>query len=1294
MTCNKINTDILDNLIIGRVEPYIYAFSTETIPNYLKVGDTYRSIQVRLNEWRKFFPDLKQLYAHTAKLSDGTFFRDFAVHYVLEFEKGHSRLLPNAFEGIPYYSREFFEGAKVADIEDAIIDINRSFSEKDGKYHFYTQHHLPAVYTYERTESYNPRPNQQITIERFKKALEKGRTNLLMYAVMRFGKSFTAMCCAIEMSAKFVIIVSAKADVKNEWKKTVESHIRFEGFKFFDSDILMNNENIISNSLAENIKIALFLTLQDLQGTDIKVKHREIFENNIDLLIIDETHFGARAAEYGKILKKQNISNDLIKKELKDSDFSDGFEETLKVLDSRIKLHLSGTPYRILMGDEFTKEDIISFCQFTDIVEEQRKWDNEHLLQDDTKEWDNPYYGFPQMIRFAFNPNQSSIQKLAEMRAKGFTDAFSELFKPKSIGKDREDRHKEFIHEQEVLDLLEVIDGSKDDENVLGFLNYDKIKDGKMCRHIVCVLPFRASCDAFETLIKNNITHFKNLSDYEIINIAGVSDERKYPTTQSIVSAIKYYESKRKKTITLTVNRMLTGSTVEEWDTMLYLKDTASPQEYDQAIFRLQNQYIRVYKNEEGDTIRYNMKPQTLLVDFDPNRLFHMQELKSQFYNANIEQNGNTKLEERIRKELQISPIIILNHNKLSEVTSTNILDAIRKYSQNKSILDEAIEIPVDYSLFADENIRAEIDKLSPIDAKKGLDIKPVDGDEVEYDIPDISETTQLTDALNQPKTDTKESETNTYDNSLEKKLATYYSKILFFAFLTKSKVKSLGCIIEQILVNEENQRIAKNIGLRLSILKLIQNKSNTFILSKLDYKVHNINSLVHDTQLSPTERAEIAMKKFGRLSESEIVTPIKVATEMVYALPEEELNTINDVKILDIASKQGEFTCALLKKFGDVVKSNIYAIPTSPLTYEFTLKVYELLGMPIENVFTNFNSYDIINSDNKKIIELLKDMKFNVIIGNPPYQISDGGNGSSASPIYNQFVDVAKSISPDFIVIIMPAKWYSGGKGLNQFRIDMLNDTRITKIVDYSNSLDCFPSVDVAGGVCYFLWDKKHNGVCEFINNSNGKVASISKRLNEHKFLIRYPKADSILKKILNVGELNMSSMVSSRKPFGLATNIKPLDSGDIILRYNKGFGPYKSAHINVGIDLIDKWNVMLSYLTAEHAGQPDKNGQYRILSTLEILPPKTICTETYLLAGSFEDNLEAANLMSYLKTRFVRFLISLVAVSQHITKDCFTFVPIQDFSRSWSDKELYEKYGLTNDEITFIETHIKSMV
>ena len=495
---------------------------------------------------------------------------------------------------------------------------------------------------------------------------------------MRFGKSFTSMCCAVEMNAKFVVIVSAKADVKTEWKKTVEVPLNFSDYEFLDSNDLQRDENIIAEKL-ESGRIVLFLTLQDLQGGEIKSKHREVFESEIDLLIIDETHFGARANEYGKVLHSLGLKTLKEKRnelEQNDDDISI-LDETIKVLNSKVSIHLSGTPYRILMGSEFTKDDIIAFYQFTDIAEDQKQWDDENINKDEIKEWDNPYYGFPQMIRFAFNPNESSIRKMEELKNNGATYAFSALFKPQSIIKDTESlKHQKFIHESAILDLLEVIDGTRADDNLLGFLDYDKIKEGKMCRHIVCVLPYRASCDALQSLIISNQERFKNLNTYEIINIAGVEDESTYSDIETVKATIMDFEAIGKKTITLTVNRMLTGSTVEQWDTMLYLKDTASPQEYDQAIFRIQNQYIKSYKDKNGDEVKYNMKPQTLLVDFDPYRLFVMQEQKSQIYNANIEENGNEKLEERIQKELDISPIVVLNHNKIQQVIPTDILKA------------------------------------------------------------------------------------------------------------------------------------------------------------------------------------------------------------------------------------------------------------------------------------------------------------------------------------------------------------------------------------------------------------------------------------------------------------------------------------------------------------------------------------------------------------------------------------------------------------------------------------------
>lgn len=277
---------------------------------------------------------------------------------------------------------------------------------------------------------------------------------------------------------------------------------------------------------------------------------------------------------------------------------------------------------------------------------------------------------------------------------------------------------------------------------------------------------------------------------------------------------------------------------------------------------------------------------------------------------------------------------------------------------------------------------------------------------------------------------------------------------------------------------------------------------------------------------------------------------------------------------------------------------------------------------------------------------------------------------------------------------MIMPSKWYSGGKGLDGFRAEMLNDSRIQMLVDYTNSVDCFPSVDIAGGVCYFLWNNKYSGLCSYSNTINGKKTEILKKLDEFDVFVRYPVADGVIRKVKAVSKSYMNEQVSARKPFGLATDVKPIESkGDIKLRYTGGIGDYLRDNITVGTEKIDKWKVMLSYLSAEHAGQPDKNGMFRILSTTELLPPKYVCTETYLLAGAYDEQSNAENLLDYLKTKFVRFLLGQVAIGQHITRNSFVFVPIQDFSKSWTDEMLYKKYDLSQDEIRFIESMIKAM-
>lgn len=1309
----KIDTTLLDGLIVGRVEPHIYAFSTETVPNYLKVGDTARGVRVRLNEWRKIFPNLVQQYEHSAQIDDETIFRDFAVHTFLEQEKGRTRLLPDTFGHLPYYSKEFFEGATTADLEEAISDICQSAREKNGKYQFYSPDRLPQELTYKRTESYPPRANQQQVIDNFRNAVAAGRTNLLLYAVMRFGKSFTAMCCAKEMDAKIVVIVSAKADIKQEWKKTVESHVYFAGYKFLDSTSLNSNETIVSDTLAAGDKVALFLTLQDLQGEEIKVKHKEVFEHQIDLLIVDETHFGARGASYGKVLQQYNLSKSQIAKELQNVD---GFEtldqvdEAVKALDTKIRIHLSGTPYRILMSDEFKKEDIIAFVQFTDIIDAQKQWDDEHLKEDDCNEWDNPYYGFPEMIRFAFNPNASSVKKMEEMRKNGITYAFSELFRPHSMTSKTDGSHRQFLHEPEILDLLEVIDGTKEDENLLGFLDYAKIKEGKMCRHMVVVLPFRASCDAMAALIQREKDRFKNLRDYDVINIAGFDEERKYTTTDIVKGKIKACEEKGRKTLTLTVNRMLTGTTVPQWDTMLYLKGTASPQEYDQAIFRLQNQYVTTFKDASGRTIKYNMKPQTLLVDFDPNRMFRLQELKSQFYNVNTEVQGNAGLRERIAKELAISPIIVLNKHKLQEATPTNITDAVREYSRNRSVLDEASEIPTDSILLKDAEILHVLQELAPIDAKNGLQIKPTEGDGDDLDTPDTPDTpegaenrdAEPTDRPNQQPDQPKPAEE---DDKLDKRLAAYYARILFFAFLTDSTVKSLEEVIATIPETTDNRRIANHLGLDRKVLEVIQEKSNPFILRDLDYKIENTNDLIRDAALHPMERVEIAMRRFGRLSDSEIVTPAKVADEMVAILPFEELNEKADVKFLDIASKEGEFSVALYRKFGEKVKSGLYAIATSPLAYEFTRKVYTLLGIPTENIYADFTSYDLIGENNNEIIKQLTDMKFDTIIGNPPYQEEDGGAGASAKPIYNQFVNVSKEVGSTYLCIIMPSRWMAGGKGLDEFRNAMLNDKQIAELHDFMHPEDVFPNTNNRGGVCYFMRNANYDNtehkvkvVTHYENYSHSTHRAL--RTDNLDIFVRDSQAIGILDKIFYEGGVDtINNYISAAKAFGFRTffiederfNNSADNLHDAIKCYGRAgkVGYVEREEVQSHSEWIDKWKVYVPESNNIGTELNDDNQNSFVGA------PGTICTETYLVVGAELDltQEEASNLSDYLRTRFARFLLSLAKISQHGTSKTYRFIPLQDFSKSWTDAELYAKYGLTAEEIDFIESKIKPM-
>ena len=335
--------------------------------------------------------------------------------------------------------------------------------------------------------------------------------------------------------------------------------------------------------------------------------------------------------------------------------------------------------------------------------------------------------------------------------------------------------------------------------------------------------------------------------------------------------------------------------------------------------------------------------------------------------------------------------------------------------------------------------------------------------------------------------------------------------------------------------------------------------------------------------------------------------------------------------------------------------------------------------------------AYQFIHTDNPS--QLTGNMTFDVIIGNPPYQLADGGNAASAKPLYHLFVQQAIRLSPRYLSMIIPARWYSGGKGLDEFRDLMLNDTRLSYLVDYFDSNDCFPGIDLSGGVCYFLWDQQHSGDCIVRSIINGKESIIQRPLIEkgNDSFVRFNSSISILEKIKQFQESSFIQLVSSRKPFGIATNEK-IDTekginGIKIYAYPKN-GYIESSKVSANKQSVYKPKVLISYAYGERGNFP-----YLVIGKPFIGEVNSCCSETYLMIGPFDTTNECENVMSYIRTKFFRFLVLLRKNTQHATSKVYQFVPLQDFSHPWTDEMLYQKYNLTEDEIAFIESMIRPM-
>lgn len=490
-----------------------------------------------------------------------------------------------------------------------------------------------------------------------------------------------------------------------------------------------------------------------------------------------------------------------------------------------------------------------------------------------------------------------------------------------------------------------------------------------------------------------------------------------------------------------------------------------------------------------------------------------------------------------------------------------------------------------------------------------------------------------------------------------------------------------------------------------------------------------------------------------SHLSSDEVFTPPKLVNEILDTLPQ-ELFENPDTKFLDPCCKSGVFLREIAKRLIEgladkipdlekrldhIFKNQLFGLAITELTgllsrrsvycskdanSDYSICKFEDKDGNIEYKRTyhiwlkdkcmmcgaskaeydrgeelETHAYSFIHCDSLRrpdLFKRLKDMKFDVIIGNPPYQLSDGGNAASAKPLYHLFVQQAKKLNPRYITMIIPSRWFAGGKGLDSFRDEMLNDDRIRKIVDYPNAKDCFSGISLSGGVNYFLWDRDNKGDCLYENIFEGKKSSLLRKLNEYDVFVRYNEALDILKKVKSKNEAKCSEIITSRNPFGIFS----FERGDnsyfeksLVLYSSKGVSYIHNDIVTTNLNLVDKYKIMISKVTSEHAGEPNKDGSFKVLSTVSILHSNEVCTDSYLCMGNYTKEKNAKNALLYLKTKFTRFLLLQAITSINLSKDKFQFVPLQDFNEVWTDEKLYKKYNLTQEEIDFIESMIRPM-
>mgnify|MGYP005760630681 CR=1 FL=1 len=1246
-------------------------------------------------------------------------FRDYDVHRVLE----NSGIKKAKIDGST--GREWYEIEKDTVIE-AINAVKKNYANLSN---IKTSEYTPIIFRPEQKEAINK------TIEHFKKG-----NRMLWNAKMRFGKTLCALEVIKQCKFKKTIIFTNRPVVNDGW---------YEDFKkiFYDTDYLYGskfNGYDVESLNKKGKDFIYFASIQDLRGSEAVGgkfdKNNEIFKIVWDCVIIDEAHEGTKTALGNETIKT------IVKEDIKKTKF----------------LALSGTPFNIL--DEYDYKSIYTW----DYIKEQEykaKWDEENFGDS------NPYEELPKLKIYTYslgdllNNNSYSTYEDKAFNFQEFFRTWTGDYKIDYAKMPDTANIGDFVHEDDVMSFLNLMT-KKDERNSYP---YSKEKYRDLFKHSLWVVPGIKAAKALKNLMYKHPVF--GSGQFDIINVTGSDDEESSDALNSVKNGIKKAEKLNNYTITLSCGKLTTGVTIKEWTAVFMLSGSfsTSAASYLQTIFRVQspcnkNGMIKdtAYVFDFAPDRTLKMVSEAVSVSCKAGKTNDDdKEILSKFLNfcpvISISGSQMKKYEtDRLLQQLKRAYADRVVNNGFDdknlyndELLKLNDID-IKKFDELKGIIGKSKAAPKQNDITVNNQglTNEEYEEHERLSKKPKNQLS----DEEKIRLEEIKKKKKVrSDAI-----------------SILRGISIRMPLLIYGADISYDEEITLYRFVKEVDDSSWNEFMPN--GVTKEHFKEFKKYYDEDVFIAAGRRIRNIAKEA-DT-LNPTERVKKIASLFFTFKNPDketVLTPWSVVNmHMSDCLggydfyDEEHKNTLDEprfvdrgnvtadtlgnvsAKILEINSKTGLYPlyvtysiyrakCKEYKEtdltlevqrdiWNDTIKNNIFVICKTPMAKQITQRT--LAGY--SDIKINGHYFDdLINQMKNKpqqfIDRVLKasywkkegvgKMKFDAIVGNPPYQEETGGAGRQAKPIYNYFVEQAKNLNTTYVTMITPSRWFSGGMGLDKFRDNMTKDNKLMKIKDYTNAKDCFPQISISGGVNYFLWNDNYNGDCVVENIHDGKVSFSKRPTNEFKFFVRYNEAVSILHKILSFSTNEfepITSIISPLMPFGLSTNYrgraKKTNNDSLALYASDGVTYINECEITKGNQYIGKYKVMMSKTTAEHAGEPDKNGMFGIFTkSMRVLLPNEVCTHSYFLIGMSDSKEEVENILKYLKTKFVRFIVMTTLSAVNLSKLVFENVPMQDFTQQsdidWSksiqdiDKQLYAKYELSEDEIDFIEQKIKPM-